>query len=78
MKALVSVMLSIVCLLTFSSNSHSQEFDIISTFNDSTKNIIDGKEFMYYIRGYHGHIWCILAPEKNRYILVKGDTRNND
>ena len=60
------------------SNLPSLKFDVTSTFNDSLINIIDGKEFIYYIKGHHGHIWCLLTLEKDCYILVKGNTRNNN
>ena len=77
MKYIVPVLLLAFALISYSSPSGNQPFDVISTFNDSITNIIEGKKFLYYITGHHGHVWSIVVPEKDRYTLVSGNTRNN-
>lgn len=54
------------------------EMSNLPNFSDSITNIIEGKKFLYYITGHHGHIWALVVSEKDRYICVSGNTRNND
>lgn len=68
----------IVSFIVCSTQLGNPRCDIIRNFSDSITSIVDNKEFLYYIRGHHGHIWSLVVPDKNRYILVSGNTRNND
>lgn len=78
MKRLFPVLLLTFTLITYGSQLSNQSYDVISNLNDSVTNITEGKKFLFYIKGHHGHIWSLVVPEKNRYILVSGNTRNND
>lgn len=78
MKYLMPLLLLIVSLSVCSSQTNNERFDVISTFNDSIESIVEGKEFLYYIRGHHVHNWSLVFSENGRYILVSGNTRNND
>ncbi len=78
MKHLVAFFSLIFSLITCSSQLETQSFDVISTLDDSITDIIEGKEFLYYTKGHHGHIWSLAVSEKGHYIIVSGNTRNND
>ena len=53
-------------------------FDIIDNLNDSVAHLTKGKNFLYYTKGHHGHIWSVVIPENDYYIISSGNTRNND
>lgn len=78
MKYLAPLLFLIVSFIVYSSQLNNQHFDVISGFNDSITNIIEEKEFLYYTKGHHGHIWSLVVSEKDRYILISGNSRNND
>lgn len=78
MKHLFTVLLLTFTLITCGSQLRNQSSDVISNLKDSITNITEGKKFLFYIKGHHGHIWSLVVPEKDRYILVSGNTRNND
>lgn len=78
MKHLFPVLLLSFTLITCGSRLSNQSSDVINNLNDSITNITEGKKFLFYIKGHHGHIWSLVVPEKDRYILVSGNTRNND
>lgn len=52
--------------------------DIISKFGDSITGIIEGKEFLYYTKGHHGHIWSLAVSENSHFIIASGNTRTKD
>ncbi len=56
----------------------SQSCDVISNFSDSITDLINNKEILYYTRGNYGHVWSLALSEKGHYIVVSGNTRNND
>nr|MBD5376725.1 hypothetical protein [Bacteroides sp.] len=57
---------------------NNQRPDIIRHFGDSITDIIEGKEFLYYITGHHEHSWSLAVPDNSYFIIVSGNTRNND
>ena len=59
------------------SKLNNQCSDIISNLGDSVTDLIEGKEFLYYTKGHHGHIWSIAVSEKSHFIIVSGNSRNN-
>lgn len=78
MRYLVLSFFIVVSSIACGSQLDCQRFDVINNFSDSITNIIEGKKFLYYITGHHGHIWSLVVSEKDRYICVSGNTRNND
>lgn len=78
MRYIVIFLSLIVSCIVCGSQLDSQRFDVINTLDDSIKNIIEGKKFLYYTQGHHGHIWSLAVSEKSNYIIVSGNTRNND
>lgn len=67
----------IISFIACSSQLYCQHFDVISNFSDSIANMTEGKKFLYYTKGHHGHIWSLVVPENDRYIGISGNTRNN-
>lgn len=78
MKYVVAFFSVIVSFIAYSSQSQSQRYDVICNLGDSITDIIEEKEFLYYIKGHHGHIWSLVISEKGHYIVVSGNTRNNE
>lgn len=78
MKHLAPFFCLIVGFMACSSSLNKPHFDVISNLDDSIVSIIEGKEFLYYTKGHHGHIWSLVVSEKERYILISGNTRKND
>lgn len=78
MKHLLVIFLLISSALGSSSQWNNQRSDIISNFGKSITDILEGKEFLYYTKGHHGHIWSLAVSEKSHFIIVSGNTRNND
>ena len=78
MKHIVVFIFLIISFITCSSHLDSRRFDVISNFDDSITDLIEGKKFLYYTKGHNGHIWSLAVPEKDHYIIVSGNTRNND
>lgn len=78
MKYLVSFLFLTVSFIVWCSQSDTQPVDGINNFGNSINNIIENKKFLYYSKGHHGHIWSLVCSERDRYIIVTGNTRNND
>lgn len=78
MKQLVSIFFLIVSIIECSSLLNDQYSDVINNFDNSINDLIKEKEFLYYTKGHHGHIWSIAIPEKDYYIIVSGNTRNDN
>ena len=77
MKHLVTIIFIIVSVIECSSLL-AQRSDIICDLGDSINDIIEEKEFLYYTKGHHGHIWSLVVPETIHYVIVSGNTRNNE
>lgn len=77
MKHLVALFFLIVSVIECSSLLNGQRSEGICDWVDSIPDIIEGKEFLYYTTGHHGHIWSLAVPEENHYIIVSGNTRTN-
>lgn len=78
MKSLVAFFLLTFSFVACNSQSERKRFDVISNFGDSITDIIEDREFLYYTKGHYGHIWSLVALDKGHYIIVSGNTRNND
>ena len=46
-----------------------------SNINDTLSTKIIGKEFIYFTKGHHGHIWSLAINNVDKYILIAGNTR---
>lgn len=68
----------IISVIGYSSLLGSQHSEVMSHLSDSITDIIEGKEFLYYTKGHYGHIWSLAVSEKSNYIIVSGNTRNNN
>lgn len=78
MRHLVAFLFLIVSFIECSSLLKIQYSDVINNFGDSITDIIEGKDFLYYTKGHHGHIWSLAVSDKSCYIIVSGNTRTND
>lgn len=78
MKYLASFVFLIVSFIVWCSQLDNQRFDVISNLDDSINSIIEGKKFLYYTKGHHGHIWSLVVSERDHYVIVSGNTRNHD
>lgn len=78
MKYLAALFLLIVGFIICSSQSNNRHSEVFNDFNDSINNIIEGRRFLYYTIGHHGHIWSVAVAGKDGYILISGNTRAND
>ena len=87
MKSLFIVFILIIIFQLRASKSSQQDcetkmddkefFLSLNNINDTISDIINNKKFLYYITGHHGHIWSIVIPQNDYYILYAGDTRSN-
>ncbi|MDE5643698.1 MAG: hypothetical protein K2I56_09445 [Muribaculaceae bacterium] len=78
MRHLVIILLLILSVVSYSSPTGDQSDGNIRIFHDSIPGIIEGKDFLYFIVGHHGHIWAYVVSEEEGYIAVSGDTRTGD
>ncbi|MDE6498750.1 MAG: hypothetical protein K2L21_08835 [Muribaculaceae bacterium] len=87
MKSIVAVCVIILLVPFCGYRLRSQDFDIddeeqenlmgIINIDDSVSRVIDGRKYLYYIKGHIGHIWSLVIPCDDRYIFVAGNTRSN-
>ena len=78
MKYLLIIFLLIFSVIGSSSLLNNQCYDFINNFGDSITDILEDKEFLYYTKGHQGHIWAIVVSENDHFIIVSGNTRNNN
>lgn len=78
MKHLVAFFFLIISLIVCGSQLKYHKFNAICNLGDSIADMSEGKEFLYYTTGHHGHIWALVFSQNGHYIVVSGNTRNND
>ena len=78
MRHLVIILLMILSVVSYSSPTSDQSDGNIRIFHDSIPDIIEGKDFLYFIIGRHEHIWSYVVSDEEGYIAVLGNTRTGD
>ena len=78
MKYIVLLFFLLVSVVENSSLLKSQRHDVLRNLEDSITDLVKGKEFLYYTKGHHGHIWSLAISDESNFFIVSGNTRNND